>query len=292
MKWIRIVAKNVYDPTFYREAVRGKAPAPTKYFLCFMVLVAMLTAIPTFISFFSWMSRPEGFQSLYDSVIGLYPDDLVLRYQDGHVTSNVEEPYPIAMPESLRDSAITSDGRPFRNLLVIDTTHAIVPEDFTKYDTVAIIGSTAFWTNDPQKGIRVNRFDAAKVDAFTLDKGTVSDFARRLEAFLRPILVVLAILLPVIVFSGLTVGYLAYMLVGALLVLVVGKVRHVDLSYGQSYRIGLRLLTVPVFYGLLRSLFPVIDVPFMFSAILIAFAYINLEPVGETSATTVKEEKE
>lgn len=290
MKWIQNVVRSVYDPGFYRDIVTGKEVGSFKYFFILIAAFSVLSALPAYITFSSWISRPDGFESFRDSVSSLYPDGLVLRLQDGHVTSNVDGPYLIPIPESLRDSATTRNGKAVRNILVIDTIHTIVPEDFAKYDTAAILGNSALWTNDPQKGIRVNTFDTWKKESFTLDRGLVSGFVGKIAGVLKPVLIVLVALTPVFLFFALSIGYLVYLFFGALLVLIVGKVRHVDLSYGQAYRLGLHLITVPVFYGLMKDTFPVLDFPLVFSAILAIFAYINLEPTKEVPAEATAEE--
>jgi len=290
MKWIQNVVKSVYDPAYYRDIVSGKETGSFAYFFILMVALSILTAIPSYISFSSWISRPDGFSSFRDSITNLYPDGLVLMYGDGHVTSNAEEPYKIPMPGALRSSSSDANGKTTENLLVIDTTHTIVPEDFAKYDTAAILGNTSIWTNDPQKGIQVNTFENWNKDPFTLDKGTVTGFIDKVSGFLRPILIAGVVLLPVFFFAAFSIGYLSYLLFGALLVLIVGKIRNVELSYGQSYRVGLHLITVPAFYGLVIGIFPVLDVRFVFSAMLVIFAVINLVPVKAVSTEAKVEE--
>jgi hypothetical protein len=290
MKWIQNVVKSVYDPAYYRDIVSGKETGSFAYFFILMVAFSILTAIPSYISFSSWISRPDGFSSFRDSITNLYPDGLVLQYGDGHVTSNVEEPYKIPMPGALGGSSSDANGKTAENLLVIDTTHTIVPEDFVKYDTAAILGNTALWTNDPQKGIQVNTFEKWNKDPFTFDKGLVTGFTDTVAGYLKPILIVGVVLLPLFLVFSLSIGYLLYLLFGALLVLIVGKIRTVELSYGQSYHVALHLITVPVFYGLVTVIFPILDVRFVFSAILVIFAIINLVPVKAVPAEAKAED--
>ncbi len=277
-EWIQNVVKSVYDPSFYRELIKGKTPGSFTYFLGLMLVFSVVLSFRAYVSLGTWWVEGNGISNVRESILSSYPDELVLEYRDGHVTSNVDEPYFIPMSESLRDF-VDSEKKSSANLLVIDTSHPIVPEDIVRYDTVAILGNTALWVNDPEGGIQVNTFATLNKDPFTLDKGVVTGFVDGAFRILKPITIVGLVLLPVLSILWFSISYVLYLLFGALLVLIVGKVRNIDLSYKQSYRLGFHLITVPVCYGLLTTMFPVLEIPLVFSILLVVAAYINLEPV-------------
>ena len=107
---------------------------------------------------------------------------------------------------------------------------------------------------------------------------------------------VLLIFLPFILFAFFWVGYLVYLLFGALVIWFMAKLRKVDLTYGQSYKLGLYLLTLPILYGILTTgPLSMFHIPFGFTLILAALAYANFGPgkavVVVSSAPAVPEVK-
>ncbi|NTW89539.1 MAG: DUF1189 family protein [Candidatus Moranbacteria bacterium] len=285
MKFLQTVRGSVYNPAFYRLVLSGAGPSAMRYFSSVVALVAIVVTIMSAASFFPWLSSTGGIEKLRTTVLSAYPDELALQYRDGHVTSNVEEPYFIPMPAA--SGASSSDDRTPQNLLVIDTTHTVVPQDLDRYHAAAILARDAIWTKD-SKGIQVHTFEDWKRDPFTLDAAAVTGFVDRIAEMLMPMIIIGFALLPLVLFVAFSIGYLAYMLFGTLVIMIVGKVRKIDLSYSVSYRLGLFLITLPVAYGLLRSAFPILNVPFLFTIILAIAAYANMGPAEARPVTDEK----
>jgi hypothetical protein len=278
MKLFQTIRDSVYNPAFYRLVLSGTGPSAMRYFSSVVAIVAIVVTIVSAASFFPWLQSTGGIDKLRSTVLSAYPDELALQYRDGHVTSNVEEPYFVPMPAgSESGSRSESTDRATQNLLVIDTTHAVAPQDLDRYHTAAILAGDAIWTKD-SKGIQVHTFEDWKRDPFTLDKAAVTGFVNKIAEMMMPMIIIGFALLPLVLFVAFFIGYFAYMLFGALVILIVGKVRKIDISYSVSYRLGLFLITLPVAYGLLRSVFPILNVPFLFTIILAIAAYVNLVP--------------
>ncbi|NTW75875.1 MAG: DUF1189 family protein [Candidatus Moranbacteria bacterium] len=288
MKFLQTVRDSVYNPAFYRLVLSGAGPSAMRYFSSVVAIVAIVVTIMSAVSFFPWLSSTGGIEKLRTTMLSAYPDELALQYRDGHVTSNVEEPYVISMPaeSGAREGSTSTDQAP-QNLLVIDTTHAVVPQDLDRYRTAAILAGDAIWTKD-SKGIQVHTFEDWKRDPFTLDKTVVTGFVDKIAEVMMPMIIIGFALLPLVLFVAFSIGYLAYLLFGALIIMIVGKVRKIDISYSVSYRLGLFLITLPVAYGLLRSAFPILNVPFLFTIILAIAAYVNLEPAKSETVTAEK----
>ncbi|NTW14011.1 MAG: DUF1189 family protein [Candidatus Moranbacteria bacterium] len=287
MEWIQKKMKVVYGPAFYQAALIARPAASVRYFLGLMLALSLFSAVSSYTSVGSWLFRSDRVGVMRNAVVDMYPENLVLEYRDGHVTSNVDEPFFIPMPDGLRDVASAdSDRKPVANFVVIDTKQTVVPEDFSRFDTLVILGNTALWVNDPQKGIRVVPIDSWSKEPFVLDRAAVSGFVDTAVRILTPILIVGLFLLPIFIFFSLSVGYLFYLLFGALVVLAIAKIRKLDITYVQSYRIGLYLLTVPVIYASLRNLFQISDIPFLFTLIFAVFAFLNLSPPMDAEAVS------
>jgi hypothetical protein len=285
MKFFQTVRDSAYNPTFYRQSIAGEGPSPIKYFFRLIATVSIVLVVSSAVSFFVWLSSVGGVDAFRSTALALYPEALVLEYRDGHVTSNVDEPYLIPIPDRFKEtSEPTGDpSSALDNLLVIDTTHTIVPEDLARHKTAVILGGDALWFRDSD-GISVESFATWKREPFTVDRAAAVGLVDAVAKALIPVSVIGFVLLPFIFFFALSFGYLAYLLFGALIIFIVAKVRKTDITYMQAYKIGLFLITVPIAFGLIRSVVPALNVPFLFSAILALVAYANLAPADAPPA--------
>jgi hypothetical protein len=278
MKFFRTIRDSVYNPIFYRQAIVGEGPSPIKYFFKLIATMSIVVAISSAVSFFFWFSVIGGVDSFRSTALSLYPDALVLEYRDGHVTSNVDEPYLIPIPDRFKGASDSKeDSYPLENLLVIDTTHAIAPEDLAQHKTAVILGGDALWYRDSD-GIQVDTFASWKQEPFTVDRQMIGGLVDKIAKVLIPVSIVGFVLLPLIFFFAFSFGYLFYLLFGALIILIVAKIRKIDITYVRAYKVGLFLITAPIAFGLLRMVLPVLNVPFLFSVILAGVAYANLAP--------------
>ena len=280
MKFFRTIRASLHDPSFYREAKDARASQALKYFALLVLIASVVTTVWLGVSFFSWASRTGDIRELRDTALSIYPDELVLDYRDGRVTSNVEEPYFIPTPKEFRNTAAEPGSeRTPANLVVISTKSPVTPADFGRYDTSVILAGDSLWINDTRKGkIEIQPFDSRIRTPFTLNKGVLASYADKLISILKPIVIGMFLLLPFILFPVFMAGYLFYLVFGALVVWVIGKIRSVDLTYGQSYKLGLYLMTAPLIYGFLSDFIPHTKIPFLFTAILAIAASVNLVP--------------
>lgn len=274
MQLFRTIKKSIYDTDFYLAAKTERYSVALKHYTIFILCLAFVIAIPLYVTLGVVSSEIKEAGGIRARVLALYPDELVLDVKDGRVTSNVEEPYMIAAPEEFA-------GEMNKNLLVISTHSSIVPADFDRYDTLAILGSDALWTRDAgRKKIEIQRFDQLKHEPFVINKEQATEWADMVLRIGKTILTTLLILLPLLIFTALWSGYLLYLIFGACVIWLMAKIRKADLTYGQSYKIGLYLLTLPILYSMLTLIWPLtlLRVPFGFTLIFAAVAYTNLAP--------------
>ena len=281
MQFLRTIRKSIYDVDFYVTAKANSSAAALKYYTLFVLCAAFIIAIPIYVSFGIISSQIKEAGDIRTRVLALYPDELVLNFQNGHMTSNVEEPYAIPVPPEF--SAKTP-----KNLIVINTSGSIVPADFDRYDTLAILGGDAIWTRDTQKDkIEIQRFDQFSKGSMVINKQKATegvDIALRVG---KIFLTIFLVFLPLIIFVALWISYLLYLLFGACVIWLVAKLRKTDLTYGQSYKIGLYLLTLPILYSVLTmGPLAMLKIPFAFTLILAAIAYANLAPKKTTEVVS------
>lgn len=254
-----------------------------KQYTLFIVCIACITAIFFFSFLFVSLSQMREMGDVRAQALSLYPDELVLRFENGQATSNVAEPYVIPVPASF--GIQNSD-----NLLVINTQGTVTPADFDLYNTSAILGGDAVWVYDRKKEkIEIQKFDMFGKEAVVVNEQKVGEWIDIAWNIGKKVLVASFIFVPFFIFSFLWFSYLTYLLFGAVIIWVVAKVRKADLSYSQSYKIGLYLITLPILYNTLTvASLSSLRFPFAFTIILAIVAYANLTP---TSTISISEEK-
>ncbi len=280
MGFFQTVRDSIYNPSFYASARTEKVSASVRYFFLFMLAVSLVTGISFSLSMWHWLSSTDAVRTTRNAVLASYPDELVLDFKDGHLSTNVPEPYFIPTPTSLRGGPSESaDKKMPANIIVIDTTHTITPSDFVKYDTGAILSGDSLWISDIKNNkVDVRAYASMKKDAFTVDKKQVTVWADMIIGYLKPFFTVLLLTMPLLILGVFSAGYLLYLILGAALIWIIARIRKVDLTYGESYQLGLHLLTGPILYGLLATFIPALNIPFLFTLILIVLAALNLVP--------------
>lgn len=273
MEFLRNIKKSIYDVAFYAVAKTESFGPALKQYTLFVLGMAFLVSIPIYISFNTWSSQMKEAGDIRTKVLAVYPDELVLNFQNGQMTSNVEEPYSIPMPKDF-------EVKEPKNLIVINTRGTITADDFSRYDTAAILGGDAFWSYDAQKDkIEIQKFSQYSKGSFVVNKQKVTEWTDLVLKVGEIVVTVLLFFLPLLLFVLFWFGYLIYLLFGAIIIWIVAKLRRVDLTYGQAYKLGLYLLTLPIIYSAL-TMGPLsgFKIPFGFTIILIIVTYINLIP--------------
>lgn len=284
MGFFRAIRSSVYDPAFYRSMRERKVSSAFGYFALLILVASLISSVKPVADIATFIFRPSAEKdALRNEVLSLYPNELSVRFEQGVVSTNVAEPYAIPLPRSLGKEIGDRTEYP-ENLLVIDTTKPISAEDFTTLDTIAILGRDSIGFHDPEKR-KTEIQDLGKMsgESFTLDKDRFASFVGTAERFAKGFGVVILFLLPIIVFSAKLAGFLLYLLFGALVIWIVAKVRGISWGYGDSYKAGLHLLTLPILYGILSSapFAPALHLPFLFTIVLAVATAINLVKLPE-----------
>lgn len=237
-----------------------------------LVIAQIVIALPGTVRFVHEILS-ERWDHEVANVTALFPEELELTVKQGVVSTNVSEPYTLPIPIEWR----TTEADMPENLLVIDTTRTISMSDFTRHDTWFILGEqSAGFYNAEKSEYRI--YDLTRLlgrETFTVDESTYSNFVAQASHYLKLTILIGLCLMPFILYGWYFVGYLVYLILGAVVVLLVARYREYSLSYGRAYLTGLFLLPLPLGYHLLLSLFGVMGMPFAFTLVLIIATLVN-----------------
>lgn len=224
--------KTVFDPAFYRIS----AEAPFKDAFVYYVKTALfLATVMTII--FTVVLVPQGISFVKERAPILiqqyYPEQLIIKIEKGEVSINAPEPFivvnKVGEPQAL-------NGKPIKNLIVIDTRGDFETKKFNEYDTFALLTKHEFATEDNSGKITVQ--DLSGFPSVVIDQTTLLGWAEKIMSSLT-IFVPFGILLTLF---ALFMGFIAYvvpLLIFAFIPYFIAKIKKVSLTYGGAYKMSL-----------------------------------------------------
>jgi hypothetical protein len=267
------IGQSVFSPKFYSELIPSKQGG-FGYLLKLSLLIALVYTIAMGVWFVpvSRVFLDEGGKQIVEA----YPQDLVVKFENGEVSTNSDAPYIIPMPAD--DSGVKPEHA---NVIVIDTAAEATPEALDTADAFVLVTKTAVaFRQDTQGQVRIQDFKSFGNEKFELSADTVKSWVDSTLPKLKSAAPFLLIL--VFFWSWMTnFGLFFYALLGALIVLIVGSIKKVSMGYGRAYTATLYLMTLPMLVKLVLSIVAVYGtaptIPFLFSILLLVAAVLNLK---------------
>jgi len=279
--FFKIFWRSLTDISYYKDIAKAKFSFSLKYLYIFLFFVALARGI-VFASSLSFIipEIPQFIENAKDAARELYPAELVLTFEDGKLSTNVEEPYYIEIPSQFRDGV---DADEPVSLAVIDTSASV--EDLSQYETVFLITETALVAPDDDTrgvgGYRVIPFDDFGDDSEALsgvfDRNIYIQVVDQLLPYLDNLpsivygLIVGALLVwPFFAGAVSLVGSMIYLLFMTVVVLIFAKIVKRDLEYGKLYQLGMHGATLPILITTVLAGFS-IYVPLLYTLIFLVF---------------------
>ncbi len=266
--------QSVYGPSFYRDLLERPFSYSMRYYLELALLVSVLLTIVLSIPLVPRVDRFLG--ELPDAIMRSYPDGLVIEVTDGVARANVVEPYFVPIPSFSSSSARSSTTI---SLLVIDTTSEVTRARFEEYASALWLSRDAIYTID-------RRGEPRPISLAGVTMRLDASALRSALAEMRPYFALVNPLVVLAIFFGMLATFaamLAYLLIDALFVLGLGRIIGRKWSYGESYRIALHAITLPLLLSSLFLLFPIggVDLPFFAVFLLLLTVYFNFRTEPE-----------
>lgn len=261
------IKSSIYSPIFYQKDLLNLNPSYSfKYFFALVSIVSVILTIILAIDFIP--KTILFFDSLAVNILDYYPQELEIRIKNGEAETNVLTPYFLSFPSKLSQKP----GEKFENLLVIDLVNNFTIEKFKEYKTVILLTKkNIVYYKDDQIVIE----DLRQFPNFIINKEIVDNFVGKIDLIKK-------ILIPFVIFAiffVLLLVYtfkLAYLLIGAFLIMLVLKILKYNFSYKKCYQVGLHAMTLPILlFGVLRGFYLNISLPFVFSLLMLLVVLIN-----------------
>ena len=281
MKFIQTFKQSFYSPEFYRELKNKKFWFSLKYFYSLVAILAFVYAIVISVSA---LPAIKGFMGKIEPYLRSYPAELVITIQDGKASTNVSEPYFIKMPDGLCDLESQEAGFcELNSLIVIDTKTPFSSAKMEEYKSLAWLTEDSLIVKQDKETKLTSLKDVPNT---VINKQFMDGLADKAGSIVRKAIPVVLPLAAVLIFFGLIIylSKLIFLLFGALIVWIIGRIKKVDMTYGYAYRIGLHAITLGVILRFLE-LFGLPNVPLLLTALFAVCAWVNIAPEKAVAET-------
>lgn len=175
----------------------------------------------------------------FQSIPGNYPEELVITMQGGKLSTNVEEPFMVPIPESWGNVMLKEVK--MKNLIVIDTQTPFSISAMKDYGAFIWVGETSIFMNSDQE---VRIYDISTVPDGQLTKETIGVMWMTIENMLGKMMIGIVIAGMMGFYLGIIVYEMVYLLFFALLAMILAGILKTKLTYGDCYKMGFHVLTV------------------------------------------------
>lgn len=293
MKFITNVLDSIYNPGFYGE-LKHKPTSFTVYYV--FKLSALLAFFITVFVFFQLYST-FGISLSKDSVVytevkqylnQYFEDDLVLRFKDGTLSSNKQEPivFPY-LPEWDSDLEIEPVDK-IENLLVLDTGNDFNLELFRKFNTLAFFAKDGGAFYDQGKD-RLQMLDYGEIDPLVLkefggeivmDKSKVNEYLEIALVFLDqmvPYFYMIGFLLTwLFMFVFTALGMFVFAIFTGLVGFILAKIFRKGGDYEEWYRKAIHADTAALILSWISMpIFYLFVVTFTYTAVVLVILLVN-----------------
>lgn len=281
MNIFKQIKNSIYNPIYYKNIVLNETLKDSLKYLAKVSLVAALAGVILFS--FTLPVFYKTIKTLVDTEVANYPEDLVINIKGGVVSTNKPEPFTIKLSQPSKDLNKSNTGVP-ENVLVIDTTKSFNVDSFSSYSTLALL------TNN---SIIISKDNIGNLQVISLSKTKETQITKTylntLESNLFKYLPLIFVTIIVFVFVALFIGYFAVtlllLIVYAFLIWLIMKLKGLNFTYKDSYKVGIHASTILIVLSILGMFAPVLGSFVIKTVAILLVVYINLFP-----DTTIEEE--
>jgi len=242
--------KSLTKPDYYKDILTARFSFSLKYLYFLLFVSSLLFGIKGAVGVARSIPKIPGFIENTKTVFSqIYPEELVLTVKDKKISTNVVEPYFIAIP---RETKIPEGEAKY--LLAIDTSADVA--DFEKYQSLFLLSKEFVAMKDYNSSYKVQPL--AEIlkdvpDGMTVKKSDFDALAAGLNPYYRYLyplawagIILLLTLWPLFT-AGLALGgKLVMLLFYSLVLFILAKMLKRSLTYKNVYQMSMHGLTVSV----------------------------------------------
>ncbi|EKD99428.1 MAG: hypothetical protein ACD_22C00256G0001 [uncultured bacterium] len=167
-----IFYKSLTSPVYYKDIIAANMNLSIKYFLTLTLVLSVIGSAVMSVKVAPTIQKDV--KNITETVLEVYPQDLVINVEDGKIKLNREEPVIIKFPQSKEKTSETNaslgldSNTELENLVVLDPKGTI--EDLDKYNTLILINETNILARNASGQIDVQPLKDLPNGEFTREK--------------------------------------------------------------------------------------------------------------------------
>jgi hypothetical protein len=241
MNIFKQIGKSIYGPEFYTGLKAETVGPAIKYYLKLVLLVSIIPALSWTIFVFPdvrSLLEPQNVTSL----VSVYPAELELKIKDGQFSTNVVEPYVIAVPGGYEVEADSSEEVP-KNLVVIDTSIESISPNILKENSALFFITKNSIIGAKDGGLQVIPMSEYKDFSYTLNQSGLEKLAQKIAPILKGLLYFAPLFIYIGLFSS-GVMLLIFVLIFALFAWLILVIKKNSLGYKYAFRVTVHAFTL------------------------------------------------
>ncbi|QQS43559.1 DUF1189 family protein [Candidatus Roizmanbacteria bacterium] len=282
--FIQSFQRSVTDFSYYRELLKYDFWFSIKYiFLLTFLSIFLQTVIFAVQTAFLLPRLPSGMDYLEKRLIEMYPQELVVKIEDGRLSTNQSNPYHIDVPEM-------KELGNFRHFITINTEASI--SDFEKAGSFMLVTDRAIVLPDDPTGQQLSSYQVMSLndipDDVVIDQKTYRSWIGRLD----PVFAMIPKIAPFVLLAGVLIIPIFGMLYSAgsnLLILLllnvvvwmVSMAFGLKLGYWKLYQLGIHGLTIPMLLTMILTGMNVY-MPLVFTSAFLLWMVLVLSHLSKT----------
>lgn len=242
MNFFQTIKDSIYNPAFYKSIPSKPLSFALSYFLKLILVLSLLNVLAIVFPVASGVTALTNKE--LPRLIASFPANLQVKIVNSQASTNVTEPYFIALPPS-------DSQENYKNLLVINTKVPFSNEEFKAYDTLALLTRDAIYYQDQASG-QIRASSLSRVNNVTIDREHLSQVLNKFSPYFKFIIPVLLIVFFVLFLIG-SLFRLIYLFVLSFIIYLLARIIDKQISYQNAYKVSLFAITLGLIVDLIVS---------------------------------------
>lgn len=255
--FIHIFVKSLTSVDYYKDVLSSGLKFSLNYFITLSAISIVITATagalriaPTTANFVN---------DLTTQATQAFPQDLVIKVENGTWEINRPQPFIVAMPKDLvnlaKETSTAEVPAPKipQNLAIFNKTGTV--EDIKKLDALMLVNEKNIITQDQDGNIQTQPLENLKT--INLDKPAFDKAMAKAKELGGLIPVIIGLIIAVGSVIGAFIRAVIYLSFGGLVIWLISRATRLKWSFKQAYKVGLHTITAPL---IIETLFSVLGI--------------------------------
>ncbi len=280
MKIFKKIKDSIYNPSFYSEQKDLPTRSAFFYLVKLVLIIVLLLTIFTSFKLIPTVLNLTSEKTLND-VANTFPEELTLTLKDGSLSTNVIEPYNIPLKKIDNKGLKPYKNSPdIENLVTIDTKSPFSLELFENSKSVIFLSKNYMLSRKQSSG-QITIQPLRSMPDIEISRNKISEWITIIQPYFKFVIPVLLLLYFIIVFIGLTINSLITIVLISLVILCIVKIRKIQLTFNQIYRLGFYAITSVLIIHLVLNIFGFSSVWYVNTIIFLVTFYFNVKSKKE-----------